>query len=94
MKRCYWCLKEGIPNDAQMCDDCRAAGRSTPPVMTMTAAAAIGQPVRIMDLDMPFGSMVMLLVKISLAAIPATLILLSIGFVAAGLLSALVGSSL
>ena len=90
MKRCYWCGKDGIPDDAQMCDDCRAAGRNTPPV----TPAPLGQPVRIVDLDMPFGSMVTLLVKISIAAIPAALILIVIGFFVAAFLGALVGGVL
>jgi hypothetical protein len=89
MKRCYWCGKEGIPDDAQMCDDCRVAGKGIPPATAVTLG--IGQPVRIVDLDMPFGSMVTLLVKISIAAIPAAIILLVIVFLCAAFLGAVFG---
>ena len=45
--------------------------------------------VRIVAVDMPFRSMVVFMVKWALAAIPALIILLIIGFVAVGILSTL-----
>ena len=43
------------------------------------------------DVKIPFWSMVWLLVKVTIAAIPAYLILLAIGLFAFGLFTALVG---
>jgi hypothetical protein len=44
-------------------------------------------PVRIIDLRMPFGSMVVFMVKWAIAAIPALIILALIGVFAAGILT-------
>lgn len=46
-----------------------------------------GLRVRVMDLDIGFGSMVGLFVKAALAAIPALLILFFVGAMAAGILT-------
>jgi hypothetical protein len=43
-------------------------------------------PVRIIDIKMPFGSMVVFMVKWAIAAIPALIILATIGALLAGLL--------
>jgi hypothetical protein len=43
-------------------------------------------PVRIIDVKMPFGSMVVFMVKWAIAAIPALIILAVIGAVLSGLL--------
>lgn len=45
--------------------------------------------VTVVDFDMPFGSMVLVLVKLSLAVIPALAILAIFGFLVAGVLSML-----
>ena len=45
------------------------------------------QPVTVIDIQMSFGSMVVFMVKWVLAAIPAMIILIVLGFVATGLLS-------
>ena len=39
------------------------------------------QPVKIIDFDMPFGSMVSFMIKWVLASIPAMMILFTIGFI-------------
>jgi hypothetical protein len=52
----------------------------------MSASPQEPSPVRIVDVDMPFGSMVTFMVKWALAAIPALIIL----FVIAVILSAMV----
>jgi hypothetical protein len=44
-------------------------------------------PVRIVDIKMPFGSMVLFMVKWAIAAIPALIILALIGLVATGILT-------
>lgn len=49
--------------------------------------------VRVVDIEMSFGSMVVFMVKGALAAIPALLILGILGFFCAGFLAALVSSS-
>ena len=52
-------------------------------------------PVRIVDIKMPFGSMVVFMVKWAIAAIPALIILAVVGVLAAGILSGMIigGSS-
>jgi hypothetical protein len=47
-------------------------------------------PVRIVDIKMPFGSMVVFMVKWAIAAIPALIILAVIGVIAAGILSGMI----
>ncbi len=47
-------------------------------------------PVRIVDIQMPFGSMVVFMVKWAIAAIPALIILAVIGVFAAGILSGMI----
>jgi len=46
--------------------------------------------VRIVDIKMPFGSMVVFMVKWAIAAIPALIILALIGVLVAGILMAMV----
>ena len=45
----------------------------TPPILNSKRDK--GQPVHITDLDLPFGSMVMFMIKWSVAAIPAMIVL-------------------
>lgn len=47
-------------------------------------------PVHIVDIRMPFGSMVVFMVKWSIAAIPALIILAVIGAVVVGILAGLI----
>ena len=47
------------------------------------------QTVKISDIDMPFGSMVIFMVKWAIAAIPALLILMVLFFIFGGLLAAI-----
>jgi hypothetical protein len=49
-------------------------------------------PVRIVDVHMPFGSMVTFMVKWAVAAIPAILILTAVGVTGSAFLAGLVGS--
>lgn len=48
-------------------------------------------PIILTGIDLPFGDLVMLFVKMGLAAIPAAILLTIIGAVIFGLLTALVG---
>lgn len=52
---------------------------------------AMPQPVVVIDVEMPFGSMVLFLVKLAMAAIPAMIMLAIIGWV---IFSALVATNL
>jgi len=67
-------------------------GDTPPPAVARPAAPKVEEPqkVRVIDLDMPFGSMVVFMVKWAIAAIPAFIILMVIGF----LLSLIFGSVL
>ena len=47
-------------------------------------------PVRIVDIKMPFGSMVVFMVKWAIAAIPALIILALIGGFVAGILTGMI----
>jgi len=49
------------------------------------------QEVVVVDIKIPFGSMIILMVKWAIASIPAFLILVFLGVLVAGLLGALVG---
>lgn len=49
------------------------------------------QPVVVLDVNMSFGSMVVFMIKWSLAAIPALLILMMIGFFAVALFGGILG---
>ena len=48
-------------------------------------------PMRIVDIRMPFGSMVVFMVKWAIAAIPAVLILVVLGAILTGVLGGIVG---
>jgi hypothetical protein len=66
----------------------------TPPPPTPPPPPAKPAPVVVVDIDLPFMTFVTLLVKVSLAAIPAMVILFAIGaalFVAFGGLVAILG---
>jgi hypothetical protein len=54
-------------------------------------AAQSSTPVRVVDFDVPFGSMVVLIIKWTLAAVPALLILAVIGAVVFAVLGGLLG---
>lgn len=57
---------------------------SQPPAAAPQPSA---QRVTVVDFDMPFGSMVTLMIKWGIAAIPAVLILAIVGAIAAGVLA-------
>lgn len=85
-----------------ICPSCRSAVEIEPKVDTgsahsiPTAAPASGKPsaivqpvmgqVKIIDFDMPFGSMVSFMVKWAIASIPAFIILFIIGFITSSVL--------
>ena len=50
------------------------------------------QPVKIIDFDMPFGSMVSFMIKWVLASIPAMMILFAIGFILSMIAISIFGS--
>ena len=50
------------------------------------------QPVKIIDFDMPFGSMVSFMIKWALASIPAIMILFAIGLVMSMIAISIFGS--
>ncbi|NVO17451.1 MAG: hypothetical protein HXX10_25775 [Rhodoplanes sp.] len=54
----------------------------------------ITQKIVVVDLRIPFFRLVFFLVKLSLAAIPAALILAAVGFVLAAILAALFGGQM
>jgi hypothetical protein len=58
----------------------------------MGNAMADANPVTVGDIDVPFWRIVMIMIKWSIAAIPATIILVVIWALAAGLVGALLGT--
>lgn len=72
MKPCRVCLGENA-DDAFVCRHC---GRDLDPLRQPPS-----QAVRIVDVDIPFGSLLGLFLKVSIAAIPAALILAFIAMI-------------
>jgi len=58
----------------------------------MGNAMADGNPVTISDIDVPFWRIVMIMIKWSIAAIPATIILVVTSALVASIFAALVGT--
>lgn len=89
MKSCPYC-SAAIPDAALGCPKC---GRDL--INPTNTATYTNEPkrrvasVRVVDFDMPFWSVVVLMVKWSLAAIPALLILFFVSAVLIGMLAAL-----
>lgn len=100
MKTCPFCGKE-IEDGATVCQHCNRDLMRVGPTQARAVqrsesehAAVAPTPiarVTIVDVNMPFASMVGFMVKWALAAIPAFLILAVLGALVAGLLAALVG---
>ncbi len=94
MKVCPACGAENH-DQAVECKKCLkpfpgyVAGRPLAP-----KAADLAQPVRITDVDMPFGSMVWFMVKWAIATIPALIILMFVGAVLIAILSGFFGLGL
>ena len=73
MQRCTNCSEvfaDGITNCPECNYSVRAVRGGTPISPT--------QPVRVTDIDMPFGSMIRLMVKLAFAAIPAIAIIYAV----------------
>jgi predicted amidophosphoribosyltransferase len=99
-ERCPYCAAAVNRTDKE-CPHCqrRLTGKALlenpPPAFPGGSASqqVVVQRVAVVDVDMPFGSMVTFMVKWSLAAIPALLILLAVAFVV-GLLFGGIGAAL
>jgi len=61
-------------------------------ILTMNTPAEDSASVRIIDVKMPFGSMIIFMVKWAIAAIPALIILVVIGALLSGLLVGISGT--
>lgn len=96
MKRCLYCAKD-IDDAVTICPHCgndpaQLPSRDRPYAVAKADALPVTR-VTVVDFDMPFGSMVMVMTKWALATIPALLILGLIGFMVFVFLAA-IGSSL
>lgn len=69
----------------------QAVNALSPAVRGAMAEFKGAQPVVVLDVSMSFGSMVVFMIKWSLAAIPALLILMMIGFFAVALFGGILG---
>ena len=69
----------------------QAVNALSPAVRGAMAEYKGAQPVVVLDVSMSFGSMVVFMIKWSLAAIPALLILMMIGFFAVALFGGILG---
>jgi hypothetical protein len=70
-------------NELEFCQSCQSRSKTHDygkPVELEKNAKSVNE-VAIIDVNMPFMSMVVLLVKLALAAIPALIILMFIGFI-------------
>lgn len=83
MKKCPYCQGD-VEDDATMCKHCGRgrvaavrAGTVAAAVSEEPAATAVAgvQRVSVIDIDMPFGSMVSFMIKWAFAAIPAFIII-------------------
>ena len=101
MRKCQFC-HEAIDDTAWVCPHCGKELIATVPTPASAAPAVdmwvpqrIPEPpapsrVAVVDINMPFGSMVGFMIKWALAAIPAFLILAVIGFLLSALFAGLV----
>jgi len=78
---------------AQAAQAQQAANAVAPHVRKIMADYRGAQPVVVLDVNMSFGAMVMFMIKWALAAIPALIILATIGVVAVALLGGLAAVS-
>jgi hypothetical protein len=93
MRKCHFCVQD-IPDAATVCPQCGRdliPGRKTDAAPAVARVAAIEPAssqilrVSVVDVTMPFASMVGFMVKWAIAAIPAFLILAALGALIAGL---------
>lgn len=105
--RCPGCgayYEKAVKSKAQQVAEANSKQEQRPAVRTQTDFAANSirslmseypgaQPVVVLDLKMPFNSMIMFMIKWALASIPALLILMVIGFFAAAIFGGLAGLS-
>ena len=96
MSTCPECHLE-VPDAAYTCPHCAAhllpkdvAGAAAASV-TPTRPIRIPTRVSVVDIDMPFGSMVVFMVKWALAAIPALIFLGIVGLIITTFLNAMMG---
>lgn len=94
------CRSCGMPvaPDAPVCPHCGASypGRAAPPVMAAPPAAthvvhAGPTPVVLTGLHIPFGNLVLLIIKVMLAAIPAYLLVLALFLLVSSLIHGFYG---
>jgi hypothetical protein len=97
MRKCRYC-SGAIEDAATTCPRCqcdlfptRTAAAAAVPLPAAASEALIAPPARVsvVDVNMPFASMVGFMVKWAIAAIPALLILAAIGAIVAALLAGL-----
>lgn len=77
------CTNCGAEND-DAAVACKACKRDMPGYDWPAKSGRVGAPVRITDVDLPFGSMVAFMAKWAIASIPAMLILLLFGMLIVG----------
>ena len=88
MKPCPHCAGQ-LSDDAQFCQHCMTNLAGTPAVLIPSVSVT---RVSVIDVDMPFGSMVKFMIKWALAAIPAVIILFIVGAILAGILAGVAGT--
>lgn len=77
------------PNDAELLSTLRAANADSASGIQAVPRIAEIAAVRVVDLDIPFGSMVWLILKWVVASIPALIVLALIGAALGGVFAAL-----
>ena len=88
---------ECVPKPGQATANVRvSAVRAAAPARTAESVLSAGKPaaVRIVDVSMPFGSMVVFMLKWAIASIPATIILAVIFIVVAAVIGLMFGGGL
>ena len=88
MKPCPHCGGQ-LQDDSQFCRHCMTNLAGTAAVLIPPVTAT---RVSVIDVDMPFGSMVKFMIKWALAAIPAVIILFIVGAILAGILAGVAGT--